>query len=425
MERKLDRRTLLRGSAALFGGAAASLAPGLAAFAERAGHHTTPQGQATLTWYALDPEWGVGLDHCPIDPMAVHQSTHACHACNSCHHHADNKLFPSMEAADLNRAHVGCKCLVVDGGQLPAATWEALFGAQDNVERQQVDRRWDWVADVLGAEPEPEPEECDFAHDAFRRVWERTDLPVREGIVSRSWLWDDTLPFTCGINEEYEEGPSGQRLVQYFDKARMEITDPNADPNSVWYVTNGLLVVELITGRMQVGHDAFIERQPAVVNTAGDFDDPDGPTYETFASVLDTAPLSLGSVIGQGINRAGDVVTNVQALIDQGVTVGYIDEVTNHSIAAPFWNFMNSSGPVYQDGEYIDALLFLEPFFPGGRPISEPYWAQVRVGGVQQLVLIQCFERRVWTFTPLNEPNWQVEAGNVGRHYYAWRYGDE
>jgi hypothetical protein len=48
----------------------------------------------------------------------------------------------------------------------------------------------------------------------------------------------------------------------------------------------------------------------------------------------------------------------------------------------------------------------------------------VRVAGVQQLVMIQCFERRAMTYTPQNEPNWRVEAGNVGRHYYAWRYGE-
>ncbi len=37
-------------------------------------------------------------------------------------------------------------------------------------------------------------------------------------------------------------------------------------------------------------------------------------------------------------------------------------------------------------------------------------------------MLLQCFERRCLTYTPGNEPGWQVEAGNVGQHYYAWRY---
>src|SRR5690606_4359159 len=25
-------------------------------------------------------------------------------------------------------------------------------------------------------------------------------------------------------------------------------------------------------------------------------------------------------------------------------------------------------------------------------------------------------------YTPSNDPAWQVEAGNVGQHYYRWRY---
>ena len=39
-------------------------------------------------------------------------------------------------------------------------------------------------------------------------------------------------------------------------------------------------------------------------------------------------------------------------------------------------------------------------------------------------VLVQAFERRVLTFTPTNSPAFQVEMGNVGQHYYRWRYTD-
>ena len=38
-------------------------------------------------------------------------------------------------------------------------------------------------------------------------------------------------------------------------------------------------------------------------------------------------------------------------------------------------------------------------------------------------MLIQAFQRRVLTYMPGNAPPWQVEMGNVGRHYYDWRYG--
>ncbi len=39
-------------------------------------------------------------------------------------------------------------------------------------------------------------------------------------------------------------------------------------------------------------------------------------------------------------------------------------------------------------------------------------------------VLLQCFERRCLTYTPTNDPGWEVEAGNVGLHYFIWRYGE-
>jgi hypothetical protein len=69
------------------------------------------------------------------------------------------------------------------------------------------------------------------------------------------------------------------------------------------------------------------------------------------------------------------------------------------------------------------APLFQNPFYATGYPITEAYWTNVNVQGVDQLVLLQCFERRCLTFTPANPLGWQVEAGNVGQHYYAWRYG--
>src|SRR5262245_27283413 len=49
--------------------------------------------------------------------------------------------------------------------------------------------------------------------------------------------------------ESYAEAPGGKRLVQYFDKARMEQFDLNA------HVTTGLLTVELKSGKVQLGND--------------------------------------------------------------------------------------------------------------------------------------------------------------------------
>ncbi|MCO5176624.1 MAG: hypothetical protein M9890_06590 [Thermomicrobiales bacterium] len=56
-----------------------------------------------------------------------------------------------------------------------------------------------------------------------------------------------------------------------------------------------------------------------------------------------------------------------------------------------------------------------------GHPLSEPYWVQTEVAGVEQYVLLQAFERRVLSYTPGNPDGWQTESGNAGQHYRIWR----
>jgi hypothetical protein len=70
------------------------------------------------------------------------------------------------------------------------------------------------------------------------------------------------------------------------------------------------------------------------------------------------------------------------------------------------------------NGDVVDWL------FSVGLPISEPYWTRSKVGGVEKDVLVQAFERRMLTYTPSNSAAFQIEMGNVGRHYYQWRYGN-
>ncbi len=97
---------------------------------------------------------------------------------------------------------------------------------------------------------------------------------------------------------------------------------------------------------------------------------------------------------------------------------------TGHRVASVFWQFMNAQGTVYENGQFVSAQLFQNPYYATGYPIAEAYWAAVKVGGQQRDVLMQCFERRCLTYTPANPAEWQVEMGNVGQHYFAWRYGN-
>ena len=261
------------------------------------------------------------------------------------------------------------------------------------------------------------PDDFSPGYDHFLRTWQRTDKPVADGVVSRTWIWGPQ-PNTAPMTESYVEAPGGSRTVQYWDKARME-DNKWRDPSPPWDVTNGLLTVELVSGNRQTGDATFEQRFPTQINVAGDADDPTGPQYATFSALLGVPPRALGTTIIQRVDRAG-TVTDDQGLAGQGVTVSYIDEVTNHAIAAPFWDFMNSSGIVYENGQFITAKLFENPYFATGRPITEAYWATVKVGGTYKEVLMQCFERRCLTYTPDNPPGWQVEMGNIGQHYMEW-----
>src|SRR5512138_228734 len=119
-----------------------------------------------------------------------------------------------------------------------------------------------------------------IGNPAFQGVWDRQDRAVAEHISDRSWTWGPA-PISESLREQLLEGVEGKRTVQYFDKSRMEINDPTADPNATWYVTNGLLPIELMTGRLQIGFSQFEQRAPARIAAIGDPDQ-----FPTYADLL-------------------------------------------------------------------------------------------------------------------------------------------
>jgi thermitase len=254
----------------------------------------------------------------------------------------------------------------------------------------------------------------------FAQTWQRADLPVAAGQAQRSWLWG---PAAFAVTREpYEETRTGTRAVAYFDKARLELTDPDRSPEDPWAVTSGLLARELISGLEQVGDRQFVPRSPASIPVAGDPDDRLGPTYATLAAVLALPPLEEGELITQTIDRSGRV-GNERRLAGYSVRAGLLVPEAGHRVASVFWEFLQGRDVVYTGGRFETADLFWPPFAITGFPITEAYWARVTVGGAVRDVLVQCFERRCLTYTPENPPGWRVELGNVGQHYYRWRYG--
>lgn len=252
------------------------------------------------------------------------------------------------------------------------------------------------------------------ASQAFDKVWGEADKPVLDGQVTRSWMWG---PNPIGsAYEPYEESPSGMRLVQYYDKSRMEITNPNGDPNNGWYVTNGLLVYEMMSGQIQVGDDKFFAFHPADVNVAGDLDKP-GLYYSVLArfSTLFGNENRVEKDVDRSLNEWIINFKAVEAKPPVDVRNAIYVEETGHNVAEVFYNWMVSSQSGVQDnltGSWV---------YPVGLPLSEAYWTWTYVGGELQPVLVQAFQRRVLTYTPNNPIGWQVENGNTGLQYTYWR----
>lgn len=259
-----------------------------------------------------------------------------------------------------------------------------------------------------------------FADPAFRALWERTDGPVAASAVQRTFLWGPA-PISGAVQEKYAQSPGGMRLVQYFDKSRMEITQPESAQTAALSVTNGLLVTELMTGHIQTGNDpSQIElHDPATINAVGDGDDANAPTYQTLAKLRDLPARAVNAAINEQVDRTGSVSAGGM----DGVTTAVLVPETRHAVASVFWTFMNSTGPVSDGaGGTVTVPLFANPFYATGFPVTEAYWTTVRVAGTAHSVLMQAFERRVLTYTPGNPAGFAVEAGNVGAHYYQWRY---
>jgi hypothetical protein len=61
-------------------------------------------------------------------------------------------------------------------------------------------------------------------------------------------------------------------------------------------------------------------------------------------------------------------------------------------------------------------------FYASGLPISDAYWVRATIAGKPVDVLLQAYERRVLTYVPTNPDGFKVEMGNIGQHYYDWRY---
>jgi Peptidase family M28 len=278
---------------------------------------------------------------------------------------------------------------------------------------------------ITGSKAVPQPRRF-FSNlePRFEQAWAKADRPVLVGVetgqgVGRGYTWG-AQPFQIR-QEPYSEAAGGIREVAYFDKARMELTNNSANP-----VTNGLLVREMSAGQVQLGDSRFEAKLPSQVPVAGDPNEsnqnPSAPTYASFKAIIErggvasntnpvTATLSKNGLMGNDAGQ-GALARNV-----------FFVRETGHNIPDVFFNWFSLQGRIFDSatGSYGNGLVF-DWVSTIGLPVTEAFWVATKVGGEDKRVLVQLFERRVLTYTPSNPSAFQVEMGNVGQHYYKWRY---
>lgn len=212
--------------------------------------------------------------------------------------------------------------------------------------------------------------------------------------------------FTRPFPDEYRTASGSPRTVQYFDKGRMEQTDTT--------LTSGLLAMELITGQVQTSDTTFVPRPAPQIPIAGD-PDGGGITYATLGGndVQLLAPTdqrtrtdrTLGALVEQTIAADGTIVGENRNAGTGPLSLSIYDTVTRHNVPETF-------------AQYRDRVGLLNV----GYARSEPFLTHVKVAGVSRQVMVQVFERRVLTYTADNPAAYRVEMGNIGQHYFRWRY---
>jgi len=242
-----------------------------------------------------------------------------------------------------------------------------------------------------------------FANPAFQTQWQSLERVIPNFYGPLSTAYDP-------MSEQYVEGQyngqSGMRLVQYFDKARLEQITPSRR------ITSGLLTVELKTGNLQLGDNTFAQNAPAYIGIAGD-PGGGGPTYADLAQLPERESQGGGSV-----NLKWDPSTNTYANIaplsdPQTTFAEYLSDPNGRygqNVPRAFSDYLKRI-----PGGYL---------LPMGYPIGPAFVANVRLKGMDNVpIVIQPFQRRVLTYTASNRETTRVEFGNIGRHYYQWRRG--
>ncbi len=230
-----------------------------------------------------------------------------------------------------------------------------------------------------------------YANPAFAAQWQ-------QGEAITPNFWGPLSLAKESQQESYKEASGGKRLVQYFDKGRMELT------NGV--VTNGLLASDMVRGRVQVGDNAFENRPAPAIAMAGDANG-GAPTYADLATTASTALAPTANRTGKF--AGGGIIAGKYIEVAAPASYTGQDAATDTTYDAPTQHNVTGSFAAYRTRTGLTTI---------GYAISEPFVAEFNVAGVRSDVVIQVFERRV--SSPLRRPmrlpsksRWAISASTI------------
>ena len=193
-----------------------------------------------------------------------------------------------------------------------------------------------------------------FAAPVFQALWQ-------DGEGDHDELLGVPLNPTSVRHEAYNGSPGDMRLVQYFDKGRMELNRPSTPVAS-----SGLLTVELLRGQIQTGDATFEIMAPRISPLRGTRRISGRPS-RCFSSGRrhcsrpareDRRP---DDACGE---TAGGTGTYSQGADYPKAAIGAYDGATGHNVAAAFATFRAQVGVSMT-----------------GLAVSEPFWSTFEVGG--------------------------------------------
>jgi hypothetical protein len=234
-----------------------------------------------------------------------------------------------------------------------------------------------------------------FADPGFQTQWNRDE-------AAAPGYWGQAI--TGGLIEPYTSAAGGIRLVQYYDKGRLEMASGE--------VTNTALVLDMYRGRIEIGHFQYDKRPPPAVPIAGDTDGPN-LTYATLAAVLpetpEGSPKQMGMSVTTRVSPSGIVSVGPPAPATGPESTSDYD--FSHNVLQAFADYRRQF-----TGQGASSKV--------GFPITEPFRTLVTTGGTAHDVIMQAFWQRVLIYDPNGPDGAKVTAANTGQAYYAWRYAN-